>query len=156
MSTVGTERVCPEYVVLQFLNAMFAETGALKVVDLREKEQETQIFDAQTSQGESLSIQIERLTRHQFREWTPSVWKPYERSEMRRVIVQICDFICTNNEHAHSVYRFFGPYGERNRQPHLEVHVIELPKMALRHLEETEYEQLECSLHAMLEAFKWC
>ncbi len=157
MGLLGLELLSQTFFVERFLNALFAESGAYKVVAVHRLDDGGGLrFQAKLSQGDTLMVDIQRLDRHQFSEWTPSAWRPHARvnAQQRRVLVQICDFICTNQEHAHNVYRFFAAHGGRERNPQLEVHVIELPKLALRRLDEREAPDNEQPLYAMLDSLK--
>ncbi len=158
MGLLGLELLSQTFFVERFLNALFTESSAYKVVAVHRLDDCGGLrFQAQLSHGDTLLVDIQRLDRHQFSEWTPSAWRPHAKvnAHQRRVLVQICDFICTNQEHAHNVYRFFSANGGRERIPQLEVHVIELPKLALRRLDERGSSDSE-SLFSMLNSFKIC
>ena len=160
MSQFLMEQLYNEHHLLRFLNTLFEHSASVKIVDAcitgEEQFPRELLIEAFTSQGEVLQLEIQYKSRDQFCDWSPSSWQALRHStERRRVLVQIVDFICTKNEHAHSVYRFFdrlnvnpAVFGPQYPSK-LEVHVIEMPKWTMLNLDpsaRSEQEQPLCRL----------
>ncbi len=122
---------------MQVLNSLLAVSGAHQLVDLKmdrfcEEAPATVAITATalSSSGQLVRISLQYFSADSSQQWSPTAWVGAERVDQSHMIFQFVDFFCTRNDHAHSVYRFFGKRGKYDARcaANLEVHVVELPK----------------------------